>query len=165
MEEINTVTLYPAWKQAVEVFTASGFADGDIVPHDWFWENLQIEKPKEDTPLKQAEKLKLEFISQFEALRSTLLTNHNVDLKSVRSVGYKIVPAHQQAEVAEEDMQVEINKIMMKTVRRINFTDLNRLSQEDKTKHMNTYSRVTNLKSMIEYQHKKNLESSKMVGG
>ena len=63
MEEINTVTLYPAWKQAVEVFTASGFADGDIVPHDWFWENLQIEKPKEDTPLKQAEKLKLEFIS------------------------------------------------------------------------------------------------------
>ena len=163
MEEINTVTLYPAWKQAVEIFIASGFDEGDVVPHDWFWENLQIEKPEEDTPLKQAEKLKLEFISQFEALRAALLMVHNVDLKSVRSVGYKIVPARQQAEVAEEDMQIEINKILKKTVRRINFTDMNKLNQEDKAKHMNTYSRVTNLKSMIEYENKKAIESNKML--
>lgn len=92
---------YPAWREAIKIFMADGFAAGDVVSFEWLYEHFLIARPIGTTSLADAQKAELQFLSQFKSFEDALLTEHQIALSNVRGVGYRIVPAAEQTRWAD----------------------------------------------------------------
>ena len=141
--------LSPPWKQAVEDFLTSGFKEGDIISHDWFFQAFGLPLPTDD-PMRPSEltRRELMFLSQFDPLRRTLLEDHQIDLVSERAVGYRWVVPAEQTETACKDGSKEFRKAMKRMARRLTNVNTSRLSMEQRKENINAISALVRLKEI-----------------
>lgn len=139
----NNVELYPVWKQALLKFLDAHFVpDQDIIPHEWFYTAFDIPMPTESTPLKIAEKAKLQWLGQFDKLKTALLERHQIDLKNVPGLGYCIVPPRDQSRMALEDMVVGMKKLIRNGMDRSINVDRALLSPDERRQDADTQARI-----------------------
>lgn len=118
-DNILTPQLYPPWKEAVRSFLDQNFPPGEVVPHEWFWTAMGMEKPPDDMPLKEGERQKLLFLTQFSPFRLYLLTEHRIDLAAKPGMGYYVVPPGEQTPLAYEEGVAELREALKKMGRRL----------------------------------------------
>jgi hypothetical protein len=148
-DELLDAELYPVWRQALLKFRTAGFAPDEIVPHEWFWEALDLVMPKEDTPLKVAERAKLQWLSQFKRLQTALLEQHQIDLVSEPGIGYRIVPPREQSKQALEDMAWGMKKAIRNGVDRSTHVNTAMLSAEERRQHTDNLARIGAFSTMF----------------
>jgi hypothetical protein len=145
---------HPPWRHALELFHAAGFAPGDVVPHDWFREAFALAEPEASTSMtwqkfqELHQKLDLQFVANFEALRSELLTEHQLDLVNVRGQGYRIMPASEQVERALEDLQEYLRKVFRKAGARVVHVRFGELSHEKRQEAIEAQAKVSAVKKL-----------------
>ena len=141
--------LHPAWRQAKRDFFAQGFTLDDVIPFAWFYQAFRIEMPSPETSMQVAERAKLAFLSQFKPFEDALLYDHNVALCSVRGVGYRIVPPHEQTAWAEKSGLSEMKRATKKMGSRMANVDLTKLSSQQRRENSNARAHWGNIKVML----------------
>lgn len=145
----DTLDLYPAWREALHQWPQSGHSWGDQIPHEWFYTAFGLPVVQDTMTIKQAEAIRLKFLSQFESFRKALLEDHRMDLVSVRGYGYEIVtPAEASRRAYEEEMH-EVRKAMRNLARRLRFVPLNQMTDEQRRENADLMARAANLQRMF----------------
>lgn len=132
-------------ESAVELFFQDGFKDGDLISNDWI--AYAIDVPSQRT-LTQEELF--ERFSRIEALKSTLLQDHQVALQNVRGKGYRVVPPAEQARYAAEEAAKYMKKGLRKAEALLNNTRMDSLTDDQKRRHTDTVVRMAALKGMAD---------------
>lgn len=150
MDETEDETfLYPAWKEGLKRFREAGFAAGDTIEHAWFFEAFGLQMPAPETPCKEAEKTRLQFLSAFETMRQVLLEEHQVALANVRSRGYRVVPPSEQTKWAENEGILDVKHAMRKMASRLTNVDMTAISAESRKDNADALARLSMLSGMV----------------
>lgn len=149
MAEASELQLYPAWREGLRRFLAEGFERGTKIEHSWFYDAFSIDMPSPTTPLKEAEKLKLQFLSAFEEMRSALLTEHQVALASIHGFGYRVVPPEEQTTWAEREGVEQVKRSLQKMGDRMINVDLAALSGDLRKQNADALARFAMLSGMV----------------
>lgn len=153
-DELDNIELYPVWRQALIAFRDAGFSRDEIVPHIWFYEAFNITMPNDDTPLKVAEKAKLQWLSQFTSFKSALLEQDQIDLVNEPGLGYRIMPPREQSKRALDDGVSQIKKAIRGMVDRSTHVNTGLLSAEERREHMDHLARIASLGSLFSRSRK-----------
>lgn len=145
----DNVELYPAWKQALARFLEAGFVPDEIIPHEWWWKAFGMDMPTEQTPLKVAERAKLQWLTQFTKLKTTLLEQHQIALRNEAGLGYRIVPPRDQARQALKDGLAMMNKAARMMVDWSVHTNTSAMTADERRAHTDNVARIAGLGSML----------------
>lgn len=142
-------TLLPAWKQATKDFLAAGFAEGQVIDHDWFWTAFGLVEPDAATPYALAERARLDHVDAMSNLRRELLVNHQIDLRNVPGRGYEWVPVGKQTRTAFSDGMTEIHRGMRKMAARVVNVDHTRLSPAQAKENAEAQARIGKMAALM----------------
>lgn len=146
MEEL---ALHPAWREALRDWPNSGFTWGDTIPHEWFYTAFNLPTVRPMMSVAEAEKIRLKFLTQFEAFRRALLEEYRMDLVSVRGYGYEIVtPAEASRRAYDEEMH-EITKAIRNLGRRLTYVSVGQLTDEQRRENADLLARASTLRRII----------------
>ena len=155
MNKEKETMLFPAWKQAVQDFIAEKFEPGDVVTHEWLFEKFGLEKIEPHTLKSKADQIQLAYMTQNQRFQELLLSEYKVLLVSQPGMGYKYVPAVEQAEVSEKAMHKELKKAMRRGLSRLVHTDPRFLDSNQKKEHSDALTRSAALKKMVFKERRK----------
>ena len=141
--------IYPAWREALRRWPASGHTWGDTIPHDWFYEAFGLQPVDDRMTVRQAEVIRLKFLSQFESFRRALLEDHSMDLVSVRGYGYEIVTPGEASRRAYDEELYEIKKAMRSMARRLTHVPIAQMTDEQRRENADLLARAAQLRRMI----------------
>lgn len=158
-DEVIQPKPYPAWRQALEKFLATGFPVGPENPieRQWFYSAMEIEFPTDDMTKKKADRLELLFLGQFECLREELLEAHQIDLLTNNRGGYFIVPPGEQSGRAYQDGVAQIRKAMRRMMVRIACTDASKLTAEERRQQIELAGRACRLQEIEQESRRRSL--------
>lgn len=105
----------PIWAEAAKQ-AAMLFSYGDLIPHDWLFDALDIRPPKEPFTIEQHRKYAFELLRRVDGFRSVMLTEYQWYLSNVRGEGYRVVPPPQQTAVAMTVLNKELRRSLSKAV-------------------------------------------------
>lgn len=149
MTEVDDLQLFPRWRQAVRDFLAE-FEYGDTVSHDWLAEHFGMPTLDEAAQITPAEfrNRQFEWLASIDAFRQELLTQHQVCLQSVRGLGYRWVPPHEQTSVASTDFERDIKKSFRVVGQKLRHTRVAELTDDERRIHSDAIAKVSALKGM-----------------
>lgn len=133
---------YPPWREAMRRFAEASFPPGTTIEHGWFYRAFGMMQPERNTPLCQAEVMKLQYLEQFTRFRRAVLVDQKVDLLAVPGVGYRIALPSEQAELAVEDLEAELGKAITRARLRVRHTDTAALTHNERRKHANAAAKA-----------------------
>ena len=146
---IEDADLHPAWREALRQWPNSGYTWGDQIPHAWFYEAFNLPPIEDGMTVKQAETIRLKFLSQFESFRRALLEECRMDLVSVRGYGYEIVtPAEASRRAFDEEMH-EIRKAVRNLARRLCYVPTGQLTDEQRRENADLMARAAGLRRTL----------------
>jgi hypothetical protein len=137
------------WRNAIRLLLEQNLTYGHLLTHDWLFEAFEIEQPKDDTPYKEAQKLQLRFVADFERFRAELLDEYQMDAQSVTGKGYMIVHPRDQTRRAEQDFQHEFKKFGRKAAARLAGVNHSMLSARERQENADAIARMSNLRAMV----------------
>lgn len=148
------VTLYPAWKQAVEDFLSAGFKPGDVIPHEWLAQHFGMPPLAETSRLTAAQFQDRQFawLANMEALKSELLEVHQIFLLSVQGEGWRWIPPHEQTKVAMKRFEREARKVFRQAGNRLSNVQQDALDDRQRKENVDAIARL----SMLQGMHRRN---------
>lgn len=145
----DCIQLYPAWRQALANFRQAQFPSGSLLTHDWLYENFGLVKPEPTTPLAEAGRLQLAFLSQFKTFEEALLVEHQVALQSVPGEGYRLVLSREQSRWAVREGEKDIKRAIRKMGARTSHVNLAQLTATQRQENADALVRVASLRAML----------------
>lgn len=133
----------PAWKEAVTAFIREGFKPSEPVLHSWFFGAFGIIEPDKCGSVNEAQRAQLAYLGNMEALKKELLEEHQIALRSVRGVGYEIVPPTEQTQWAQQEIKAELGKAVRTGRARLINVQLDMLTDEQKKENMDAQAKLS----------------------
>ena len=130
---------------ALAEYDSTGFQDGQILTKDWLLFALEVPSAEAQT---------FTFFNKFEAFRKHLLLERKIALDNVWGHGYRIVPPNEQAEVAATTALNGIRRGLNRANVLMENTRLDQLTNEEKSRHLDTQVKLSGLKSLLNRQKK-----------
>lgn len=149
MTEGETTDSGRGWRNAVRLFHEEKKTYGDLLSFEWLYEAFEIEQPAETTSLKEAEKLKLQFLAEFKKFEAEMLTEYQMDIRSVRSRGYEVVHPQEQTRRAEQDFQAEMKRISRQVAGRLANVNHTLLSARERQQNADAVARLSSLRAKV----------------
>jgi hypothetical protein len=137
------------WELAVESFLAEQFRAGQVIPHAWFYSALGIEVPTKKMAAGDAEKLKLQYASQFELVRRALLEDHSICLKSKFSKGYEWVLPVEQADRGVRDMHKAVARDLARGLAEARHVNTSALSHAEQRRQRDLARHAADIADMM----------------
>ncbi len=149
----HLVTLHPAWKQAVQDFLQAGFKPGDVISHAWLAEHFGLPMMDDAARLTAGEYRDRQFLwlAHIEAVKTELLQQHQILLRSVFGEGYRWVPPGEQTGVAVEEFEREARRAYRKAGQRLTHLRAGELTDTQRQENLDAVGRL----SMLQGMHKK----------
>lgn len=144
--EDNKPKIVPFWKQAIKDFLELNPHPGMQITHEWLCDKFGIQ---EATSVEEYKKASLNFLSQFQDFRESLLEDHMIDLKSITGIGYEVVHPKDQANLAFEKRTKKVAKELTKLNKSVSFVNVSALSDSERQEHTNNLSKAGVIKSMF----------------
>ncbi len=113
---------------------------GMIIEHAWIDAALKLNKNDVKYPF-----LKMR---DFGQLKTRLLKERNIDLKTMPGTGYRIVPSEDQVLTAMVDTGKSIGKAIEKGLDRVTYVDLEKLSDAGRKDQLEAQARLSSLQGM-----------------
>lgn len=136
---------HPPWREALTMFDKTGFAAGDVVSYDWLYNAFSIVRPGDDTRLADAESAKLQFLGQFKSFENSLLRERQTALANVKGLGYRVIPAAEQTQWAEEQGNLELRRALRKRTNRVLNVNLTVLTGQQRKENADALARIGSL--------------------
>jgi len=149
METPDKLPLYPAWRQAEVQLLAQGLTYGSLVTDEQLKMLLGIPEPK---TVADVTRIQLLFMSQREALRESLLENHQMMLRRTEGIGYTVVPPEQQTRIALEDRTREVKRALSKLAREVSHVQQEQLTDAQRKENADAIAKVGSLSGMVRKQ-------------
>ena len=130
MNEATETKLDPLWKQAA-VDAIQAFAYGEIIPHEWIRDNLELSRPDQEMTHRQFNDLALDSLRKIEAFKDEMLNHHARYLVSIRGIGYKIIEPPHQTNAAMKKCHNEIHRSMTNAMKALVNVNESMLSLEE----------------------------------
>lgn len=146
----SEVTLYPAWRQAVEDFLAAGFKPGDVIPHHWLAEHFGMPVLHDASTLSVTEFQDRQFtwLANIEALKCELLEQHQIYLASVFGKGWRWVAPYEQTGLAVRNFEGEARKAYRKAGKRLTHLRVAELNDVQRQENVDAIGRLSLLQGM-----------------
>lgn len=149
MEE--QIELYPPWREAVKAFEQGGFTYGDTMPRAWFIRAIGMEVLPDDAKMtpEQYNRYELAVLQQFTSFREAVLEKYQKWLVTDNAGGYTIVPPHEQATRAYEQMTRDIKAALRKGGARIQHTNVARLTDQQRADYADKLGKAASLAALF----------------
>lgn len=141
--EQNLVDLRAPWRVAVNAFIKEGFQPGEPITHAWFHEQLGLTMSGPGTPLKEAQATQFAYLAGMDKIRDALLSEYQIALRSVRGVGYEVVPPYEQTQWAEDAASAEMKKILGTARDRLTNVNAAKLTADQRLENANALARLS----------------------
>ena len=102
-------------------FVADRHMEGSVIPNSYFWELFGLPEPRGVMAVHEAKKTHLAFAGAMSRLKEKLLKEHQLDLQSVHSKGYALVPWADRIETAWSDTRRALKKSISRGRDRLTF--------------------------------------------
>lgn len=119
----------PIWVEAA-IQASREFDYGDVIPHDWLLDSLNIEQLDSGTA-DQFRKHSFDLLQKVEGFKRVMLEEHQMYLTNVRGEGYRIVNPPQQTEIAMKSLQRDLQKSIKTAVSALTNINTNLLGLDD----------------------------------
>lgn len=143
----DEIKLDPIWRQAARD-AVDAFSYGDVIPHDWLHEHLEIKPRAGKMTLSQHRALDFELLKKMEGFRDALLYEHRRYLTSVRAIGYKIIEPPDQTGAAMGRLSADMRRSVKKAMAALVYIDETALSIEHHRENAEAKARVAWLRSV-----------------
>jgi hypothetical protein len=147
---------FPAWKQAVRDFLKTGFEPGSIVSREWLYSAFDLEHIHPDMTVEVADRIRLKFLSFFEAFKEALLKDHQIDFQTKVGEGYRVVPSGEQSQIALKDGVRMVRKHLRQLRDRLINVNLEALSDGQRKDNADCLAKLAMMNAMV---NKKQLPS------
>ncbi len=152
---MSHVTLDPAWRQVVLEIREGAFDTGELIPHEWLREKLNIVTPRTGSQ-KDFEALQLQYLGAIEMIKSELLTEDRIYLQSSRGKGYKIVPPGEQTGEVTKTATDGMRKAIRRGLTGLTYVNHGALSDEQKRENLDALNRLQGVAIMQRAAEKRN---------
>lgn len=119
----------PIWAEAARVASET-FGYGDLIPHDWLLDQLQLREPKVGSAATYR-RYALDVLTRVEQFKKTMLEDYQRYLVNSRGEGYRIVHPTQQTSAAMGKLQRDLRKSVEKAVSALTHIDAQMLQLEN----------------------------------
>ena len=144
---MNTTSLYPAWKQARKELKDKGLlAPGTIIPKEVLLDMLGI---NEATTINQFQRNQLDFLREFDALRTSLLEDECVMLRAIPGIGYEVIPPEAQTDRAVQDRMYRVKKEVRKMCMELKHVQHDKLSNQQRAENANAIAKAGQFALMV----------------
>lgn len=133
----------PTWREAVQEFLSAGFAPGDIVPHDWFYEQFGIVKPEKCPNFKASQDAQLAYMTHVEGLKRELLEEYQIAIRAAPGKGYEVVPPQAQTAWAEDALKSDLYRALKTSKARLVNIQLDELTDDEKKQNLDAQARLS----------------------
>jgi|CXWL01.1.fsa_nt_gi hypothetical protein len=145
----DAIQLYPPYRHAVQQFLAAGFTDGQIVPHEWFYQQFGLVVPSPEMPVEQADKIRFQFLSQMTGFKEILLHDHLRAIRNHQGKGYTVVPASEQTGWAMQEKQKDLRRTAEELVDLVNSVRIEELSPAQRSENADARVKAAMLRQMV----------------
>ena len=150
IDDDDLISSYPEWKRAGEIFLEQGKGAGDLLTFEWFYEAFDMPAPRAAKTIPIYEKLQLRFLALFKGFEKWLLEEQFLALRSRQGLGYEVVKPAEQAKWAVSTMNAKIVKELAKAGRRVAFTRVHELTDQQRQQQVDALGRIGRLRGVIE---------------
>lgn len=146
----ENVILYPAWKQAVQDFIEAGFSPGDVIAHGWLAAHFGMPAvgDAEKLTVTEYQARQFEWLGNIEALKKTLLEQHQICLVSIPGQGWRWVPPHEQTATAIQQFERDARKTFRTAGQRLKHIRIAELSDDQRAENVNAIAKISALRGM-----------------
>ncbi|MCM2546221.1 hypothetical protein [Burkholderia glumae] len=144
----DDVTLSPVWKQAVKDFLDANFADGDVVPREWFEEHFEMGSATTAMKIDAFHARQFVWLENMESFRRELLEQHSIYLENVYGTGYRIVPPAEQTNATRERFEREIRKEFRRAAKGLKYVRRDLLTDEQRQENMDAMAKLSQVKTL-----------------
>jgi hypothetical protein len=142
----DDVRLFPAWKHALAALLERGLDNGLVITKAELCELFGLREP---TTIDEYERHQFAFMRQFDELRSELLEEHRIALRTLYGeASYEVVPPHQQTDLAMTDGMRELQRTLRKMARTVAFVRQEELTDAQRKANADAQAKVAMLASM-----------------
>ena len=131
------------WVEAVEKFVAAEFKPGEAIPHAWFFTAFGIVEPRMCGSFNDSRQAQFQYLTNMEALKTTLLEEHQIALRNVRGVGYAVVPPGEQTEWAMDEARCGIGKALRAAIARASFVQMDALTEAQRKENLDARAKLS----------------------
>ena len=140
-----SISLYPEWREAADQVVIQ-FKYGEIIPLDWLREQFQLSEPKTIDEFRDQQ---FAMLQNMDDLRQELLVEHRLMLKSIRGVGYLVVPPSDQVSVAWGDSFRRLRKEIRSLASNIRHIRHEELTDEKRKEHADASAKLSGVAQFL----------------
>lgn len=143
--------LYPGWKEAVRAVSElvdSSDTGEVLLTHKWLHDTMRLQMPTPSTPHAQATKMQWTYLAHVQRMEKALLRDHQIALRSEKSVGYMTLRPTEQTPHAMRELKQGLAKLIRDTHETVTNVRTHALSDGEKTENHNAQARVAALRQM-----------------
>lgn len=130
-EDQDGLSEHPVWRQAAKDAVRE-FDYGDVIPHSWIAEHLEIEDPTGWVGTVDAYRaLAFDLLRKMDNFRAVMLTEHKRYMVNVRGLGYKIIEPPHQTDAAMLRLQDEMRRSLAKAMSALVHINETAISMDD----------------------------------
>ena len=137
--DVENVSLYPAWKEALKNFIALSPVPGTVVRVDWLNAEFELTEPK---TAEDQRRYSFAFMSAFEKFREALLVDHKICLGTLYNGTYIVVPPQEQTKHAAVVHTRRIHKEMNHMIKKMHHVDHSALTDEQSKQNSDALTRA-----------------------
>jgi hypothetical protein len=147
--DADDFALFPEWKQAVKDFVEANFAPGTTIDRQWFLQRFGMtESPDAQMSAEKHQELQFKWLRNMSATRDALLQQHQIALESVTGIGYRVIPPHEQTDVAMRRMKKEMRSALAKAIDTVTYTKTEALTDEQRRARNDALAKLSMLRGM-----------------
>lgn len=143
----DEVRLSPPWKHALATLLDRGLTNGQVITKAELCELFGLREP---ATIDEYERFQFGFMRQFDDLRSELLEEHRIALRTMHGESsYEVVPPAQQTDLAMAEGMRELRRSMRKMARTVAFVRQEELTDAQRKANSDAQAKVAMLASMV----------------
>ena len=140
----------PTWlERAVSIFDRDSRGDGDLLSSDWIRYALDVPVPRD---VESAQKNQWLLLARMDAFRNYLLIERKIALQNVWGQGYRIIPPHEQAEIAAREAMSLERRGLSKGNKMLVHIREDQLTVDEKRRHTDAHVRLSGITDMLNRQ-------------
>ena len=143
---MESVTLYPMWKQAVQNVLSGEHSPGTVLKVDWLREQFGLQKP---VTAEQQKQFQLDWMGAFNSFRDTLLREHKICLRTMRNGSYEIVRPGDQTDEAEKTHMKAVHRELRHMIAKMTHVDHAALTETERRHNADSLARAAQLKGIV----------------
>lgn len=125
---------------AAECFTKEGYTYGSLIPKDWFMRSFRLPEPQ---TIQEANDVSMLYARHLGALRTKLLVERKMALRTKDGVGQEVVQPEEQTEWAVQDFVTDVCRLTMRIKDRLQHVNFAALSDEQRRENADAIAKLS----------------------